>query len=119
MVAGIGSHHHKFVDRIYILKSNIMFTERNVPELTIVEQSALRRQVAVMVLVPQKSNCMKGLKEEQAKKPALGRAVTDFIEDMVTSWMVANLDETDVTMRDCSKLWLFYVDKQSGKPVQD
>ena len=53
MVAGVGSHCHRFVYGIHILythsglkKSNRMFTERNVPEFMIVEQtrkSAVKR----------------------------------------------------------------------------
>ena len=62
--------------------------------------------MAVMVLVPQICNIMKRIKEERTEKPALRRgvAVTDFFEDMVTSWMVTNLDEADMTLQDCSKL---------------
>lgn len=107
MVAVVRSHYHGFVDRINIfctrsssVKSNRMFTERNVPEVMIVGgmdhewtgETILRRQVAVMVLVPEMSNNMKCFREKQTKKPALrrGEAVMDFSEDMVTSWLVAD-----------------------------
>ena len=67
-----------------------MFIERNVPELMIVEwtrKSALRRQVTVMVLVPEMSNTMKRFKKEQPERCKLGRGVEvmDFIEGIVTS----------------------------------
>ena len=62
--------------------------------------SALGRQVAVTVLVQGIFNSMKLFNEKQAENSALGRgvAVMDFIEDMVTSWIVAYLDEADVTI---------------------
>ena len=46
----------------------------------------------MMVLASEMSNNMKCFRKKQAKKPALRReeAVTDFSEDMVTSWMVAD-----------------------------
>ena len=64
------------------------------------QKSALRRQVAVTMLVSETSNSMKRFKVEQDEKPALGRGVAqmDFIKDKVTSWMVANLNEADVTL---------------------
>ena len=63
------------------------------------QKSALRRQVVVTMLVPETSNSMKRFKVEQDKKPAPGRGVAqmDFIKDNVTSWVVVNLDEADVT----------------------
>ena len=69
-------------------KSRRMFTQMSLPKLKKLEQTeepALKRGVAVTVLVPEKSKSMKMFKEEQAEQSALERGVTvtDFIEDIV------------------------------------
>ena len=88
---------------MYPFRPRRMFTQMSLPKLKNLEQTeepALKRGVAVTVLVPEMSKSMKMFKEEQAEQSALERGVTvtDFIEDIV----VANKFKTSVSK--CDKI---------------